>query len=126
MSHINAKKIADDMNDEFKKETMLYKVRTGDILLCNDESHNRTQMYLITYDSIEGYTLVCLSCGSIVGSYKHNKDLLLKDMKGFLNVTQIIPKEILADFVTSKYNPTPKVFQHDICCEHELGIEIEL
>ena len=81
---------------------MLYRVRTGDILLCEDKCHNKTQMYLITYDTLDGYTLTCLSCCNRVGSYKHNKVLLLEHMKGFLHVIQIIPKEIIANFIKEK------------------------
>lgn len=105
---------------------MLYKVRTGDILLCEDKENNRTQMYLITYDSLDGYTLTCLSCGEKVGSYKHNKELLLRDMIGFLHVTQIIPKEVIAEFINDRYHPNLKLQCHDTFEEHELGIEIEL
>lgn len=105
---------------------MLYKVRTGDILLCEDKEHNKTQIYLITYDSLNGYTLTCLSCGEKVGSYKDNKDALLHDMKGFLHVIQIIPKEIMAELINERYHPKMKLQCHDTFEEHELGIEIEL
>ena len=111
---------------DFKNNTMLYKVRTGDILLCKDKSHDRMQMYLITYDSCDGYSLICLTCGDKIGSYKHNKELLLHDMKNFLNVVQIILKEIIINFVTTQYKMSPKLICHDICEEHELGVEIEL
>lgn len=105
---------------------MLYRVRTGDILLCEDKGHNKTQVYLITHDEFDGYTLICLSCGCKIGSYKHDKDLLLKHMKELLHVVQIIPKEIVADFINNKYHLNLKLQCHDICKEHELGIEIEL
>lgn len=105
---------------------MLYRVRTGDILLCEDKCNSKTQMYLITYDSLDGYTLTCLSCGGKVGSYKYDKDLLLKDLKDFLNVIGIIPKEVLAEFIEKQYRTRLPIQCHDILEEHELGIEIEL
>jgi hypothetical protein len=75
---------------------------------------------------VGGYTLICLSCGEKVGSYKNNKDLFLKDIKGFLNVIQIIPKEIIAEFISKKYRPNLKLMCHDINEDHELDIEIEM
>ncbi len=105
---------------------MLYRVRTGDVLLCEDQEHSKTQMYLITYDSLNGYALTCLSCGEKVGSYKHNKDALMHDMNGFLHVIQIIPKEIITELINEKYHPNLKIECHDTFEEHELGIEIEL
>lgn len=105
---------------------MLYKIRTGDVILCEDKEHNKTQVYLITYDKFDGYTLTCLSCGEKVGCYKHNKDALLRDIKGILNVKQIVPKEIIAEFINEQYHPKMKLQCHDVLGEQELGIEVEL
>lgn len=105
---------------------MLYRIRTGDILLCENKGENKTLMYLITYNSLDGYTLTCLSCGEKIGYYKDDKNALLRDLKGFLNLIQIIPKEVIAELINEKYHPKMKLSCHDTFKEHELGIEIEL
>lgn len=106
---------------------MLYKIRLGDILLAENKQQNMTNMYLITYDSLDGFVLMCLACGEQVGCYKHNRELLEKDIKGLLSVKQIIPKEIIVDFVNKTYKPNLPVRSHDTYIEdHELGIEVEL
>lgn len=105
---------------------MLYKIRTGDILLAENKQKSMTNMYLVTYDSADGFTLLCVSCGEKVGSYGTDKELLEKNIKEFLNVVKVIPKEVVVDFVNQKYKPRLSVRCHDIREEHELGIEMEL
>lgn len=34
---------------------MLYKLRTGDILLCENKERNQTNMYIILYDNKHSY-----------------------------------------------------------------------
>lgn len=46
---------------------MLYKIRLGDILLAENKQENMTNMYLITYDSLDGFALMCLTCGEQIG-----------------------------------------------------------
>ena len=62
---------------------MLYKLRTGDIVICEDTDNKRTNMYLLTYDYFNGYGLRCLTCGDFVGSYKDNKKLIRKRSSKF-------------------------------------------
>lgn len=104
---------------------MLHKVRLGDILLCKNEQ--KTNAYLLTWDDIDGYTLMCLSCGEKVGCYKRNKDLLKHDMENYLNVTNIIPKEIMSDLINNTYKLKSKMKPHDTINKYrELNIEFEI
>ena len=106
---------------------MLYRLRTGDILLCEEKQQKHTCMYLIAWDSLDGYCLYCLSCGDKVGSYKRNKDLLKHDIQNIFNVVGVIPKETMIAMTNNNYNMKYPIKVHDIICEYnELGLEIEL
>ena len=105
---------------------MLHKLRTGDILLAKYNDGNQTMPYLISYDEVDGYSLVCLVCGRKVGSYGTNKNLLKEDIKGFLNVEQIVPKESFVNFLNKEFKPKLEIKNHDILSEYELGIEVEI
>lgn len=106
---------------------MLYKIRTGDILLAENKIFNQTNVYLVVnFYGEEGFGLVCLSCGTKVGFYGENKEKLEKDINGFLNVKYIIPKEEICNFFNERYKLKYKVKTHDIIRDNsELGIEIE-
>lgn len=108
------------------EDKMLYKLRTGDILIAEDKENCRTNLYLITYDLCEGFSLTCMSCGESIGCYKENVDLLQKDIKGLLNVVGVIPKELIVDFANKNYKLDFKVKCHDICEKHELDVEVEI
>jgi hypothetical protein len=105
---------------------MLYKIRVGDVLIAEDKIDNKMQMYLVTYDDANGYSLFCLSCGERMGAYKNDKETLKKDIKEFWNIINVIPKEVIADFIQSKFHPSLHTFCHDIDKEYELEIEIAL
>ena len=104
---------------------MLYKLRTGDVLLAENKPENRTCAYLLSYDSTDGYSVTCLLCGGKVGSYGKNKELLEKDIKGLMNVVGVIPKETMVGCINKEFKPRLEVKCHDIVDDYELGIEIE-
>ena len=91
---------------------MLYRIRVGDILLAENKTLNQTNVYVIVNLGMdEGFGLMCLSCGSIVGIYGEDKEKLMEDINGFLN---------------GKYKLKYKVKAHDIVNkDDEFGLEIE-
>lgn len=106
---------------------MLYKLRTGDIVICEDTDNKRTNMYLLTYDYFNGYGLRCLTCGDFVGSYKDNKELMKSDLLNFLHAVAVIPKEIMVAKVNSKIQLNYPIKVHDIVdSDNEPGIQIEI
>lgn len=111
---------------------MLYNVRVGDILLAENKPLNQTNAYLVTNLGIdEGVGLVCLSylilsCGSVVGIYGKDKNMLKRDIDGFLQVKYIVPKEEICDYFNGKYKLKYKVKVHDVANkDDEFGMEIE-
>lgn len=106
---------------------MLYQVRVGDILLAENKPLNQTNAYLIVNLSMdEGFGLICLSCGSVVGIYGQDKNRLKEDINGFLNVKYIVPKEEICDYFNGKYKLKYKVKPHDVInVDDELSIIIE-
>jgi len=106
---------------------MLYKVRVGDILLAENQPLNQTNAYLVVNLGMDdGFGLMCLSCGSIVGSYGKDKNKFREDINGFLKVKYIVPKEEICDFFNGKYKLKYKVRPHDVVNENdEFSIIIE-
>lgn len=106
---------------------MLCNVRVGDILLAENKPLNQTNAYLVTNLGIdEGIGLVCLSCGSVAGIYGKDKNMLKKDINGFLQVKYIVPKEEICDYFNGKYKLKYKVKAHDVANkDDEFGMEIE-
>ena len=107
-------------------ETMVYRLRTGDILLANHGESNQTFMYLLVHDSNVGYAIYCLSCGDMVCFFKDDKKELEDEIRTFFDVKGVIPKEVMAEIINKKYVFENPVNPHDIFDEEELGIEIEL
>lgn len=105
---------------------MLYKLRTGDILLCKNKPCHHTNAYVIVYDNEKGFGLWCLGCGEALGFYGDDTALMKKHIldKDFLNIQAILPKEIFAEMINSKYKLDLPVKAHDGF--HDLEIEIEL
>lgn len=104
---------------------MLYKLRTGDILLCENKALNQTNTYLIVRDTSNGFGLWCLGCGEALGFYgddveKMKSDLLNED---FLNLQHIIPKESMADYFNNNYKLDKLVRPHDGFAELDIIIE---
>ena len=101
-------------------------IRVGDILLAENKTLNQTNVYVIVNLGMdEGFGLMCLSCGSIVGIYGEDKEKLMEDINGFLNVKYIVPEEI-CEFFNGKYKLKYKVKAHDIVNkDDEFGLEIE-
>lgn len=105
---------------------MLYKLRTGDILLCENKLKHKTNAYLIVHDSDNGFGLWCLGCGEAVGFYGNNIDKMKSDIlnKDFLNIQAVVPKEVMTDYFNSNYKLNFPVKSHDGF--NDLDIEIEL
>lgn len=105
---------------------MLYKLRTGDIILCENKKMNQTNAYLIVYDSENGFGLWCIGCGEALGFYEYDFKLMKDDIlnKDFLNIQAIIPKEVMTDYFNSNYKLNFPVKSHDGF--NNLDIEIEL
>lgn len=105
---------------------MLYKLRTGDILLAENKTLNITNAYMITYHSEDGYGLLCLSCGEQVGYFGLDKEKFKWYITEVLPVKNVIPKEYMTDFINGKFNLKYKYRTHDIKrTTFELGIEVE-
>lgn len=105
---------------------MLYQLRTGDVILCENKSLNQTNAYLIVYDTDNGFGLWCLGCGEALGFYgddieKMKTDILNKD---FLNIQSVIPKELISEYLSSQGKLAFPVKVHDGF--HELNIVVEL
>ncbi len=78
---------------------MLYRIRVGDTLIVENKPLNQTNVYMvINLGTDEGFGLMCLSCGSIVGSFGADKEKLMEYINGFLNVKYIVPKEEICEF----------------------------
>ena len=80
---------------------MLYQLRTGDVILCENKPLDQTNAYLIVYDTDNGFGLWCLGCGEALGFYgddieKMKTDILNKD---FLNIQSVIPKELISEYL---------------------------
>ena len=106
---------------------MLYRIRTGDIILAENKFDKITNSYLIVnFGGEDGFGLICLSCGDKVGFYGKDKSKFLKDLKGFFNVNYIIPKEYMVDYFNNNYKLDYKVESHDIFEDNEFGVEFEL
>lgn len=111
---------------------MLYRIRTGDILLAENKAKGQTNVYLVTYlktGKEQGFALVCMSCGLVLGNYGDGdgaRTILLDDIKGMLNVKRVIPKEQIALFIKRNYHLDFPIRVHDAPDEYELGIEVDL
>lgn len=105
---------------------MLYKLRTGDILICKNKIEHQTNAYLIVYDPVNGFGLWCVGCGEALGFYGNNIDKMKSDIldKNFLNIQAIVPKEVMANYFNSNYKLDLPVKAHDGL--KDLNIEIEL
>lgn len=105
---------------------MLYKLRTGDIFLCDNKLKHQTNAYLIVHDSDKGFGLWCLGCGEAVWFYGDDIDKMKSDIlnKDFLNIQTVVPKEVMTDYFNSNYKLNFPVKSHDGF--NDLDIEIEL
>lgn len=105
---------------------MLYQLRTGDILLCENKPLNQTNAYLIVYDTNNGFGLWCLGCGEAFGFYGNDIEKMKTDIlnKEFLNIQSVIPKELITKYLNSQCKLAFPVKTHDGF--HELNIVIEL
>ena len=106
---------------------MLYKIRTGDILLAENKVLQKTNAYLVVnLGGDDGYGLICLSCGEKVGFYGTDKKKFREDIDGVLSVKYIVPKEEVTSYLNNKYKLKYEVKSHDVLIDnHELGIEVE-
>ena len=106
---------------------MLYKLRTGDILLCKNKPLNQTNAYLIVRDTDYGFGLWCLSCGEAFGFYGDDTEKMKSDLldKDFLNLQHIIPKEVMADYFNDNYKLDVPVRSHDGFTELNIEIDME-
>ena len=105
---------------------MLYQLRTGDVILCENKLLDQTNAYLIVYDIDNGFGLWCLGCGEALGFYgddieKMKTDILNKD---FLNIQSVIPKELISEYLSSQCKLASPVNAHDGF--HELNIIVNL
>lgn len=103
---------------------MLYKLRTGDMLLAEDEKQYRTNLYLITFEENNLWGLRCLICGELVGTFE-KKDDIKQYIESFLSVIQIIPKETITKYMNKEYSMRYPVLVHNTFSEHELGLELD-
>lgn len=105
---------------------MLYKLRTGDIVLCKNKSLNQTNPYLIVWDNDNGFGLWCLCCGEPLGFYGNDVEKMKSDLldEDFLNLQHIIPKEVMADYFNNNYKLDLPVIPHDSVYK-ELNLIIE-
>lgn len=105
---------------------MLYQLRTGDVILCENKPLDQTNAYLIVYDTDNGFGLWCLGCGEALGFYgddieKMKTDILNKD---FLNIQSVIPKELISEYLSNQCKLASPVKAHDGF--HELNIIVDL
>ena len=105
---------------------MLYKLRTGDIVLCKNKSLNQTNPYLVVWDYDNGFGLWCLGCGEALGFYGDDVKQMKNDLlnEDFLNLQYIIPKENIADYFNNNYKLDLPVKVHDSVYK-ELNLIIE-
>lgn len=83
---------------------MLYQLRTGDVILCENKKLNQANAYLIVYDIDNGFGLWCLGCGEALGFYGDDIEQMRADIldKDFLNVQSVIPKELISNYLNSQ------------------------
>ena len=105
---------------------MLYQLRTGDVILCENKKLNQTNAYLIVYDNDNGFGLWCLGCGEALGFYGNDVSKMKENIldKDFLNVQAVIPKELITGYLNSQCKLAFSVKSHDGF--HDLNIVIEL
>lgn len=105
---------------------MLYQLRTGDIILCENKPLNQTNAYLIVYDTNNGFGLWCLGCGEAFGFYGNNIEKMETDIlnEDFLNIQSVIPKELINEYLNNQHKLAFPVKTHN--GRHELNIAIEL
>ena len=106
---------------------MLYKLRTGDVVLCKNKPLNQTNAYLIVYDDDNGFGLWCLGCGEAVGFFGKDTEKFKQALldENFLHLQTIVPKELLADYFNKNYKLDLPVKAHDGFNELNIIIEIE-
>ena len=106
---------------------MLYKLRTGDIVLCKNKPLNQTNAYLIVYDDDNGFGLWCLGCGEAVGFFGKDTEKFKQALldENFLHLQAIVPKELLTDYFNKNYKLDLPVKAHDGFNELNIIIEIE-
>ena len=101
---------------------MLYQLRTGDVILCENKKSNQTNAYLIVHDTDNGFGLWCLGCGEALGFYGDDVEKMKADIldKDFLNVQSVIPKELISGYLR-KYSENSRLFNcRDESCSHIL------
>lgn len=105
---------------------MLYQLRTGDVVLCENKPLNQTNAYLIVYDTDNGFGLWCLGCGEALGFYGDDIEKMKTDIsnKDSLNIQSVIPKELISEYLSSQCKLAFPVKAHDGF--HELNIVVEL
>ena len=105
---------------------MLYQLRTGDVILCENKKLNQENAYLIVYDIDNGFGLWCLGCGEALGFYGDDIEQMRADIldKDFLNVQSVIPKELISNYLNSQCKLAFPVKAHDGF--NKLNIVIEL
>lgn len=106
---------------------MLYKLRTGDVLLCKNKPLNQTNAYLIVKDTNNGFGLWCLSCGEALGFYGNDTEKMKNDLlnEDFLSLQRIIPKEVMANYFNDNYKLDLPVRPHDGFAELNIEIDME-
>lgn len=106
---------------------MLYKLRTGDIILCKNKPLNQTNAYLIVYDTDSGFGLWCLGCGEALGFYGEDVERMKSDIlnQKFLNVQAVVPKEIMTDYFNKNYNLDFPVKTHNGFNNLDIVIDID-
>lgn len=62
------------------KKNMLYQLRTGDVILCENKPLDQTNAYLIVYDTDNGFGLWCLGCGEALGFYGDDVEKMKTDI----------------------------------------------
>jgi len=94
---------------------MLYQLKTGDIVLCENKPLSQTNAYLIVYDRDNGFGLWCLGCGEALGFYGDDTDKMKKDLldKDFLNIQAVIHKEVFSKYVNKNYKLNYPMKPHD-------------
>lgn len=106
-----------------KEKNMLYKVRTGDILLCKNEFFDFTNAYLVVYDAQNGFGLWCITCGESVGFYGEDIEKMKQDISNNMNIQAVVPKEEIISYLNDNCKPDFPVRVHEGF--HELDLEIE-
>mgnify|MGYP000019024842 FL=1 len=102
---------------------MLYKLRTGDVILCENQRLNQTNAYLIVYDTENKFGLWCIGCGEVIGFYGNDTERMKTDIFS-MNIKSIVPKETITEYLNQQCNLALPVRVHDGF--HELNIIVEL